>query len=195
MKRSRHLRCLRRPSLICCEQICTNFRKLSLGIGPSSTCKLPLETYYVHTINHPTRVDIDILIQEAKATTWRGRAQLWNFQKNQSGPSHNRNNSIASNRDQRLSGVQSRASRTSSSIPTSHSSVMSFQTRTSQLTAVTSVLASENSSNINIDARTFELPKQPLLVLFLRARRQRTREVGQLTLIKIPSKIDRNLNS
>jgi len=65
---------------------------------------------------------------------------------------------------------------------------MSFQTRTSELTAVTSVLASENDSGIGIDARTFEPPKQPLLVLFLRARRQRSRQVGQfVNLIKIPS--------
>ena len=149
-------------------------------------CPRPL---FVPIANVLARLDIDILIQQDKATTWRGRVQLWNFQKNQSGPSRNRN-SMVSNRDQRLSGVQSRASRTSSSVQTSHSSVMSFQTRTSELTAVTSVLASENTSGIGIDARTFEPPKQPLLVLFLRSRRQRTREVGQLTLMKIPSKLD-----
>jgi hypothetical protein len=149
-----------------------------------------------------TSVGADLVIhQDSRSSQWRARIQLWNSQRDQTGPNPNQG---APSQGGLSQGRQSRGASTISSRRRSlsvsgessansqaskYSSTMSFQTRTTQVTAVTSLMESESDrrSGLSIDASTFEPPKQPLLVLFLRPRRDVLPSKQHLSLIRIPS--------
>lgn len=94
------------------------------------------------------------------------------------------------NSNRRASGVSNGTSRGSNSDqPSQHSSVRTFMSTTTQTTAISSLLASENSHGNQLEAEVFETPKEPLLVLFLRPRRQRVAHLPHLqylSLMKVP---------
>jgi hypothetical protein len=56
--------------------------------------------------------------------------------------------------------------------------------------AVTSLMEGDTDGGMGIEANLFELPKQPLLVLFLRPSGERLHQhrTNYLSLMKIPSK-------
>lgn len=129
-------------------------------------------------------LDIDVQIHQDSSTQWRGRMQLWNSQavlndQPQDSPNSSRRPSLV-------------PSATTSSYQTEpfsqYSSTMSFQTRTTQVTAVTSFMETADEVTMGIEATTFEPPKQPVLVLFLRPKTQGPSQPQRLSLMKIPSK-------
>jgi hypothetical protein len=130
-------------------------------------------------------LDVDLIIHQDSNTQWKARVQLWNSQAVQTGPAQDASPSSS----RRPSLVPSGTPSSYQTSPTSqHSSIMSFQTRTSQVTAVTSFVETEDEVGMNIDATTFEPPKQPVLVLFLRPRGLPSHAQSQhLSLMKISS--------
>lgn len=130
-------------------------------------------------------LDIDVIIHQDQSTQWRARVQLWNTQ-----TVHNENMQDDSpNSSRRPSLVPSATTSSYQTSPTSqYSSTMSFQTRTSQVTAVTSFMEPVDKISMGIEATTFEPPKQPVLVLFLRPKYETPSVPQRLSLVKIPSK-------
>jgi hypothetical protein len=161
------------------HRLSTNYRPVS-----------PIESRNMDSLTQ-IRIDVDVVIHQDKPSQWRARLQLWNSQREQTGrnqASRARGSSAISSR--RTSLAASGSGRPSSNTGTSQlSSTMSFQTKASQVTAVTSFMESETDkrSNVSIDASTFEPPKQPLLVLFLRPRRGALPSKQHLSLMRIPS--------
>jgi len=130
-------------------------------------------------------LDVEIMIHQEQITTWRGRLQLWNAQTIQA----ERQDEDSPNSSRRPSLVPTSTGASYDTSPTSqYSSTMSFQTRTSQVTAVTSYMEAPDEVAMGIEATTFEPPKQPVLVLFLRPKTQGPQQPQRLSLMKIPSK-------
>lgn len=129
-------------------------------------------------------LDIDVIIHQDQSTQWRARVQLWNTQ-----TVHNEMQDDSPNSSRRPSLVPSATTSSYQTSPTSqYSSTMSFQTRTSQVTAVTSFMEPVDEISMGIEATTFEPPKQPVLVLFLRPKYETPSQPQRLSLVKIPSK-------
>ena len=135
-------------------------------------------------------LDVEVLIHQDANTQWKARMQLWNIQAtpNRTEPAPE----LSPPSSRRPSLVPSGVASSYQTSPTSqHSSAPSFQTRASQVTAVTSFEELENDGvGMAIDATTFEPPKQPLLVLFLRPRESRSPldQSQHMSLMKIQSK-------
>jgi hypothetical protein len=129
-------------------------------------------------------LDIDVQIHQDSSTQWRGRIQLWNSQ-----AVLNEQPEDSPNSSRRPSLVTSATTSSYQTEPFSqYSSTMSFQTRTTQVTAVTSFMETVDEVTMGIEATTFEPPKQPVLVLFLRPKAQGPSQPQRLSLMKIPSK-------
>jgi len=130
-------------------------------------------------------LDVDVIIHQDQSTQWRARVQLWNTQ-----TAHNEiMQDDSPNSSRRPSLVPSATTSSYQTSPTSqHSSTMSFQTRTSQVTAVTSFMEPVDEISMGIIATTFEPPRQPVLVLFLRPKYETPSQPQRLSLVKIPSK-------
>lgn len=129
-------------------------------------------------------LEVEIMVHQEQATTWRGRVQLWNAQTVQT----ERQDEDSPTSSRRPSLVPTSTGTSYGSSPVSqYSSTMSFQTRTSQVTAVTSYLEPPDEVAVGIEATTFEPPKQPVLVLFLRPKLNGPQQPQRLSLMKIPS--------
>jgi len=136
-------------------------------------------------------LDINVIVGQDSSTQWRARAQLWNTQvvPNESTQDDSPNSS------RRPSLVPTSTTSSYQTSPNSqYSSTMSFQTRTSQVTAVTSFMEPVDEISMGIEATTFEPPKQPVLVLFLRPKYETPSQPQRLSLMKIPSQFSLNLN-
>lgn len=131
-------------------------------------------------------LDVEVIIHQESGTHWRGRVQLWNQQTVQAEVQDD----DSPNSSRRPSLVPTTTASSYQTSPTSqYSSTMSFQTRTSQVTAVTAFIEPPDEVSVGIEATTFEPPKQPVLVLFLRPKTQGPQQPQRLSLLKIPSEI------
>lgn len=132
------------------------------------------------------RVDVDVIVHQDRPSQWRVRVQLWNSERNQTGSSPVGTAQGTFTQSSRGTSLAVSSTNTQTS---QHSSTMSFQTKASQVTAVKSLMESDSDrrSIVNIDAATFEPPKQPLLVLFLRPRPGALPLKQHLSLMRISS--------
>lgn len=152
-------------------------------------------------------VKVDVIVMEDKPTSYHARVQIWDFQSEDSrrgtSTSTSRRSSLAPSSTstiRRPSDAPSTVSRypTHSSSPpgsfapsSQWSSTNSARSATSQITAITSL--TETAANHEIEAQLFEVPKEPLLVLFLRSKTPpRHQQLGGgaaggfLSMLKIP---------
>lgn len=137
-------------------------------------------------------LDVDVMIHHDSLSQWKARIQLWNIQAVQNRTEGAQDISPSSSRRPSLVPSTVAPSSYQTSPTSQHSSATSFQTRASQVTAVTSFEEIEDDGvGITIDATTFEPPKQPLLVLFLRPRGEKVSldQTHHMSLMKIPSMI------
>lgn len=149
-----------------------------------------------------SRADIDLVVQQdRRRTEWCARVQLWDSQKLESVEVQNPDSPSTA---RRLSDAPSQLNNTSplsgqsnSNQASQYGSMPTFQSSTTRVMAVTSLMEGDTDGGMGIDANLFEPPKQPLLVLFLRPSGQRSHQhrTNYLSLMKIPSKSITHLRS
>jgi len=185
--------------------LCTRFIPVPRGSHWVSASPRSVSTLLItsHVNAEPSRLDIRTTIRADDPTHWIARVQFWFYYKVQteSTPvtpgSPPRSPLSSEKRGSTASDPTSYSSLAAaqSSLYSSAPSTSSFQSSMTKPATITSLTRGENGGSTALDAKVFEPPKEPVMVLFLRPAAQnlprQPNSQQHMSLIRIPSMVIR----